>query len=217
MPGPGAYDEEQKKTKVKSQCAFLGTGRRTDFVKSSAKNPGPGAYEVQDRDSLNYYSKDKKHIVGVSFKGKKDLPTEVKIAGTTTKVKQFNENERLSTMVDKVNKNDLMTLGKFGKDQRLNPKLTENPNPGPGAYDPNFKFKKLSQKIGTSHRADVAGASINFPGPGMQERKSAVSNVNWDNNNNFSTQQDVATHKFGQDKNRFKGPQPNPVGPGKYK
>lgn len=110
-----------------------------------------------------------------------------------------------------------MTLGKFGKDERLNLKLDECPNPGPGAYDPNFKFKKLSQKIGTSHRADVAGTAINFPGPGMYERKSAISNVNWDNNNNFNTQQEVSSHKFGQDKNRFKGPNPNPVGPGKQK
>jgi len=123
----------------------------------------------------------------------------------------------LSAVVDKVNKNDLMILGKFGKDERLSLKIEECPNPGPGAYEPNIKFKKLSQKIGTSHRADVAGQAINFPGPGAYERKSAISHVNWDNNNNFSTQQDVATHKFGQDKNRFKGSAPNPVGPGKYK
>lgn len=192
----------------------MGTGLRTDFIKSNALNPGPGTYEVKDRDKYNYH-KASNHTVGVSFKGGTIPKKEVKIAGKTTKIKEFNENDRLSAMVDKVNKNDLMTLGKFGKDERLNLKLDECPNPGPGAYDPNFKFKKLSQKIGTSHRADVAGTAINFPGPGMYERKSAISNVNWDNNNNFNTQQEVSSHKFGQDKNRFKGPNPNPVGPGK--
>jgi hypothetical protein len=40
--------------------------------------------------------------------------------------------------------------------------------------------------------------------------------VEWNNNNNYSYKQDVHTHKFTQDKNRFKGAEPTMVGPGKY-
>jgi len=89
-------------------------------------------------------------------------------------------------MVDKVNANDLKTHGKFGKNERFNFTIDDYSNPGPGAYDPTHKFKKLSAKVGTSHRADVAGVSINFPGPNKYTLKGSISNVNWDNNNNHS-------------------------------
>jgi hypothetical protein len=45
MPGPGAYDDDYKVSKTRGSQAFLGTGQRSNFTSSTARNPGPGTYD----------------------------------------------------------------------------------------------------------------------------------------------------------------------------
>jgi len=63
LPGPGAYDTKLNTTRHQSSSWKFGSGTRSGLnVGESAKNPGPGCYDV-----INNNKK-----FGVSFKGRYD-------------------------------------------------------------------------------------------------------------------------------------------------
>lgn len=63
-PGPGAYEDKFGETKKDSSKWRFGTGHRNSMVQGeSARNPGPGHFEVQSTLSKNGASLKFRHDV----------------------------------------------------------------------------------------------------------------------------------------------------------
>jgi len=61
LPGPGAYDTKLNTTRHQSSSWKFGSGTRSGLnMGESAKNPGPGSYDMNNNSKK----------IGVSFKGK---------------------------------------------------------------------------------------------------------------------------------------------------
>mmetsp|Transcript_13299 Transcript_13299/g.24985 ORF Transcript_13299/g.24985 Transcript_13299/m.24985 type:complete len:338 (-) Transcript_13299:2492-3505(-) len=153
-PAPSSYEVREDPNQVGTY--HIGKGPRGDLVQANGY-PGPGSYEVpgsfrgRSKDSKGRYNK-KEALRDKNTKSKVDNPG----PGTYNPVPVRSA-----------------TSYSFGNKTYALPAAYAENDPGPGNYEPNFKYNATTRnwKIGQAEKGKLDSQAVKVPGPGAYDGK----------------------------------------------